>query len=165
MEGFFFYIEPFFFKKNRMLIEVKNGHSISLTHRWKEAQHPFQTSKNADWGAHTSLLHISVSCVAAWRSIYSWPIAAGRRKVCFLLWQTNCVVERLSLLSFTDVPSVDACVSVVALTVGFPVHCFIWCRIHEFQEDIVKAKLDLENAQEMIKHLNTQVRMKLNGSI
>ncbi|XP_008301652.1 centrosomal protein of 135 kDa [Stegastes partitus] len=30
-------------------------------------------------------------------------------------------------------------------------------RIHELQEDIVKVKLDLENAQEFIKHLNTQV--------
>ncbi|XP_031167557.1 centrosomal protein of 135 kDa isoform X1 [Sander lucioperca] len=30
-------------------------------------------------------------------------------------------------------------------------------RIHELQEDIVKVKLDLENAQECIKHLNTQV--------
>ncbi|XP_068581534.1 centrosomal protein of 135 kDa [Cebidichthys violaceus] len=30
-------------------------------------------------------------------------------------------------------------------------------RIHELQEDIVKVKLDLENAQEFMKHLNTQV--------
>ncbi|TKS75034.1 Centrosomal protein of 135 kDa [Collichthys lucidus] len=30
-------------------------------------------------------------------------------------------------------------------------------RIHELQEDIVKIKLDLENAQDYIKHLNTQV--------
>ncbi|XP_022058701.2 centrosomal protein of 135 kDa isoform X2 [Acanthochromis polyacanthus] len=30
-------------------------------------------------------------------------------------------------------------------------------RIHELQEDIIKVKLDLENAQEYIKHLNTQV--------
>uniref|UniRef100_A0A3Q3EZ06 Centrosomal protein 135 n=1 Tax=Kryptolebias marmoratus TaxID=37003 RepID=A0A3Q3EZ06_KRYMA len=30
-------------------------------------------------------------------------------------------------------------------------------RIHELQEDIIKLKLDLENAQECIKHLNTQV--------
>ncbi|XP_037627131.1 centrosomal protein of 135 kDa isoform X1 [Sebastes umbrosus] len=30
-------------------------------------------------------------------------------------------------------------------------------RIHELQEDIIKVKLDLENAQEFIKHLNTQV--------
>nr|XP_020459149.1 centrosomal protein of 135 kDa isoform X2 [Monopterus albus] len=30
-------------------------------------------------------------------------------------------------------------------------------RIHELQEDIIKLKLDLENAQEVIKHLNTQV--------
>lgn len=64
-----------------------------------------------------------------------------------------------------DVPSVDACISIVALTVGSTVHCFIWCRIHELQEDIVKAKLDLENAQEIIKHLNTQVRIKLTGSL
>lgn len=32
------------------------------------------------------------------------------------------------------------------------------CRIHELQEDIIKLKLDLENSQECIKHLNTQVR-------
>lgn len=31
-------------------------------------------------------------------------------------------------------------------------------RIHELQEDIIKLKLDLENAQECVKHLNTQVR-------
>ncbi|XP_034736787.1 centrosomal protein of 135 kDa isoform X2 [Etheostoma cragini] len=30
-------------------------------------------------------------------------------------------------------------------------------RIHELQEEIIKVKLDLENAQELIKHLNTQV--------
>ncbi|XP_059197892.1 centrosomal protein of 135 kDa [Centropristis striata] len=30
-------------------------------------------------------------------------------------------------------------------------------RIHELQEDIIKVKLDMENAQEYIKHLNTQV--------
>ncbi|XP_075943475.1 centrosomal protein of 135 kDa [Anarhichas minor] len=30
-------------------------------------------------------------------------------------------------------------------------------RIHELQEDIIKVKLDLENAQQYIKHLNTQV--------
>ncbi|XP_070765256.1 centrosomal protein of 135 kDa [Enoplosus armatus] len=30
-------------------------------------------------------------------------------------------------------------------------------RIHELQEDIIKVKLDLENNQEFIKHLNTQV--------
>ncbi|XP_040896796.1 centrosomal protein of 135 kDa isoform X3 [Toxotes jaculatrix] len=30
-------------------------------------------------------------------------------------------------------------------------------RIHELQEEIIKVKLDLENAQEYIKHLNTQV--------
>uniref|UniRef100_A0A3Q3SE06 Centrosomal protein 135 n=1 Tax=Mastacembelus armatus TaxID=205130 RepID=A0A3Q3SE06_9TELE len=30
-------------------------------------------------------------------------------------------------------------------------------RIHELQEDIIKVKLDLENAEEFIKHLNTQV--------
>uniref|UniRef100_A0A671TTS0 Centrosomal protein 135 n=1 Tax=Sparus aurata TaxID=8175 RepID=A0A671TTS0_SPAAU len=30
-------------------------------------------------------------------------------------------------------------------------------RIHELQEDIIKVKLDLENAQDYIKHLNTQV--------
>lgn len=30
-------------------------------------------------------------------------------------------------------------------------------RIHELQEDIIKLKLDLENAQECVKHLNTQV--------
>uniref|UniRef100_A0A672HBW5 Centrosomal protein 135 n=1 Tax=Salarias fasciatus TaxID=181472 RepID=A0A672HBW5_SALFA len=30
-------------------------------------------------------------------------------------------------------------------------------RIHELQEEIIKLKLDLENAQEFIKHLNTQV--------
>ncbi|XP_034565716.1 centrosomal protein of 135 kDa isoform X3 [Notolabrus celidotus] len=30
-------------------------------------------------------------------------------------------------------------------------------RIHELQEDIIKVKLNLENAQEYIKHLNTQV--------
>ncbi|XP_074492178.1 centrosomal protein of 135 kDa isoform X2 [Sebastes fasciatus] len=30
-------------------------------------------------------------------------------------------------------------------------------RIHKLQEDIIKVKLDLENAQEFIKHLNTQV--------
>ncbi|KAF6733117.1 Centrosomal protein of 135 kDa [Oryzias melastigma] len=30
-------------------------------------------------------------------------------------------------------------------------------RIHELQEDIVKLKLDVENAQDCIKHLNTQV--------
>lgn len=34
------------------------------------------------------------------------------------------------------------------------------CRIHELQEDIIKVKLDLENAQDYIKHLNTQVRSK-----
>uniref|UniRef100_A0A671TVH7 Centrosomal protein 135 n=1 Tax=Sparus aurata TaxID=8175 RepID=A0A671TVH7_SPAAU len=33
-------------------------------------------------------------------------------------------------------------------------------RIHELQEDIIKVKLDLENAQDYIKHLNTQVRNK-----
>ncbi|KAL7397610.1 hypothetical protein ABVT39_024981 [Epinephelus coioides] len=30
-------------------------------------------------------------------------------------------------------------------------------RIHELQEDIIKVKLDLENAQECIQHINTQV--------
>ncbi|XP_039984981.1 centrosomal protein of 135 kDa isoform X2 [Xiphias gladius] len=30
-------------------------------------------------------------------------------------------------------------------------------RIHELQEDVIKVTLDLENAQEFIKHLNTQV--------
>lgn len=30
-------------------------------------------------------------------------------------------------------------------------------RIHELQEDIIKLRLDLENAQECVKHLNTQV--------
>lgn len=39
------------------------------------------------------------------------------------------------------------------------------CRIHELQEDIIKVKLDLENAQDYIKHLNTQVRSKWTGSI
>uniref|UniRef100_A0A8D3CWM8 Centrosomal protein of 135 kDa n=1 Tax=Scophthalmus maximus TaxID=52904 RepID=A0A8D3CWM8_SCOMX len=34
-------------------------------------------------------------------------------------------------------------------------------RIHELQEDVIKVKLDLENAQEYIKHLKTQVRNKL----
>lgn len=34
---------------------------------------------------------------------------------------------------------------------------YLYCRIHELQEDIIKVKLDLENAQEFIKHLNTQV--------
>lgn len=32
------------------------------------------------------------------------------------------------------------------------------CRIHELQEDIADLKLDLENAQESIKHLSIQVR-------
>ncbi|TWW57594.1 Centrosomal protein of 135 kDa [Takifugu flavidus] len=30
-------------------------------------------------------------------------------------------------------------------------------RIHELQEDIIKLRLDLENAQECVKHLNTQI--------
>ncbi|XP_070688604.1 centrosomal protein of 135 kDa isoform X2 [Pempheris klunzingeri] len=44
-------------------------------------------------------------------------------------------------------------------------------RIHELQEVIIKVKLDLENAQEYIKHLNTQVDERnkeierLNGSL
>nr|XP_046247399.1 centrosomal protein of 135 kDa isoform X3 [Scatophagus argus] len=33
-------------------------------------------------------------------------------------------------------------------------------RIQELQEDIIKVKLDLENAQEFIKHLNTQVELR-----
>ncbi|XP_034439541.1 centrosomal protein of 135 kDa isoform X1 [Hippoglossus hippoglossus] len=33
-------------------------------------------------------------------------------------------------------------------------------RIHELQEDVIKVKLDLENAQEYIKHLNTQVEQR-----
>lgn len=37
---------------------------------------------------------------------------------------------------------------------------YLYCRIHELQEDIIKVKLDLENAQEFIKHLNTQVGKK-----
>lgn len=37
------------------------------------------------------------------------------------------------------------------------------CRIHELQEDIIKVRLDLENAQECVKHLNTQVRNGLAG--
>lgn len=31
------------------------------------------------------------------------------------------------------------------------------CRIQELQEGVVKLKLDLGNAQEVAKHLNTQV--------
>lgn len=38
------------------------------------------------------------------------------------------------------------------------------CRIHELQEDIIKVKLDLESAQEYIKHLNTQVRKPLTNN-
>ncbi|XP_056894777.1 centrosomal protein of 135 kDa [Takifugu flavidus] len=33
-------------------------------------------------------------------------------------------------------------------------------RIHELQEDIIKLRLDLENAQECVKHLNTQVELR-----
>lgn len=39
----------------------------------------------------------------------------------------------------------------------FIVHCCMF-RIHELQEDIIKLRLDLENAQECVKHVNTQVR-------
>uniref|UniRef100_H3DJV3 Centrosomal protein 135 n=1 Tax=Tetraodon nigroviridis TaxID=99883 RepID=H3DJV3_TETNG len=33
-------------------------------------------------------------------------------------------------------------------------------RIHELQEDIIKVKLELENTQERVKHLNTQVELR-----
>lgn len=54
---------------------------------------------------------------------------------------------------------VDAYICIIASETAWLSVIFI-CRIHELQEDIIKVKLDLENAQEYIKHLNTQVRNK-----
>lgn len=77
----------------------------------------------------------------------------------------NCIIERLYLL--------DGCADCRCLYFhccsDSLTHCILlfiyFCRIHELQEDIIKVKLDLENAQKFIKHLNTQVGNKLTGSI
>lgn len=67
-----------------------------------------------------------------------------------------CIIERMHFLDgFTDC---RLCVT------HWDSVLHLYCRIHELQEDIIKVKLDLENAQEFIKHLNTQVGKKLPGS-
>lgn len=63
-----------------------------------------------------------------------------------------------------DVLIIDACSCVVASATVWLTVIFI-SRIQELQEDIIKVNLDLENAQECIKHLNTQVRNKLTRCI
>lgn len=58
-----------------------------------------------------------------------------------------------------EVLTVYACISTVAFTGDTSVLwlCYV-CRIMELQDDLIKVKLALENAQEIVKHSNTQVR-------